>query len=222
MSQLNFFNPVSQLELNEQINFIISNKCVLLIKVNGVQYKTQILGKGTANQLILSKATSDVFSNQEASCSFEINHEQYLFDSHINSKPHELILDWPKSLSRLQRRNDFRALVPTGFTYTCVLTYLNHSKINQQIQLRDISLGGFQLQTRLKDIKAGDKLELNLKILKLDTDKLLVEVRHVKLLNDKVTYQIGVKLLDAHADLLSDMQSVIIKLDRIHRGKSYG
>lgn len=222
MSQLSFYNPVSQLELDEQIEFLLSSKGTLLLKVGGQQYKTQILNKNSAQQLVVSKTTSETFSNQEVSCSFEISHEQYLFNSFISTKPNELVIDWPKNLFRLQRRNDFRALVPTNFTYTCILNYLNHNKINQKIQLRDISLGGFQLQTRLKDIKAGDKLELNLKILKLDAEKLLVEVRHVKLLNDKVTYQIGVRLLDAHADLLSELQSVIIQLDRIHRGKSYG
>lgn len=222
MSQPSFFNPVSQLELDEQLQFLVNSKSSLLIKVNDKQYKAQILSKNSSRQLILSKSTNEVFSNQEASCSFEINHEQYLFNSFLTSKTHDLVLDWPTTLYRLQRRNDFRALVPTSFNYTCVLSYLNHSKINQKIQLRDMSLGGLQLQTRIKDIKPGDKLELNLKILKLDVDKLLTEVRHIKLLNDKVTYQIGVKLLDVHADLLSDLQSVIIQLDRMHRGKSYG
>lgn len=221
MSQLNFYNSVSQLELDEQLNFIIHQKYPMLIKVNSNQYKTNILGKNSTNKLIISKTTNDVFSNNEVSCSFEVSSEQYFFQSFINSTNSEVLIDWPKELLKLQRRNDFRALVPMNFTYTCLLGYHNLQKINQKIILRDLSLGGFQLQTRLNTIKAGDRLELNIKILKLEAEKVLTEVRHVKLLNDKVTYQIGVKLLDVHADFLSDLQSVIVHLDRIHRGKSY-
>ena len=163
------------------------------------------------------------FSNEEVICSFEIKDERYLFRTNLNSTRAELLLNLPYDIYQLQRRNNFRVMIPAAVSYVCTIRSVNFAKTNIKAELRDLSMGGCLVILQNADklnIPKDSEVEMSLKLNEFDTPSIKTEAKHLRPVESNNTLQIGLQYLDPSADFLSELQNLLMQLDRIQRGKN--
>lgn len=221
MSNPSFFNKISQVSMDELMEFLDHNQSEITIKVLRQYIKTNIHSKKSNRLLSLFKFSSHQFSNEPITCIFQVKDDRYFFVSHLNYTNTDYTIEIPAEIYQLQRRNDYRATMPMGVVYTCEIKSINGVKTDIKTEIRDMSLGGTQLSVAgiSSDIKAGDELSLHLKLDKFEFQNLLLTAKHIKFIDTQNTSLIGASLVAPHSTVLSELQAMLMHLDRIHRGK---
>lgn len=226
MDEKSFFNKVSQVSLNELVDFMVHNQIELNIKVRDQYIKTKVYSKKKNKLINFTKFITDEFNNHEytnepITCLFQIGEDKYLFKSLLINNKAGCQIEIPTEIIHFQRRNDFRAAVPTGLYYKCEIISINGIKTSIKTEIRDLSLGGCQISVDgiSSDIKMDDELELYIKLNKFEFQKLLVVAKHIKPLDSQNSTSIGASLLEPDSGLKSELLAMLMYLDRVQRGK---
>ena len=195
----------------------------MTIKVNNKFFKTRILATKDSNEFLLFRFNFEKYTSDMVICSFEINAEKYFFTSFIKTYQSDILLNTPNEVFQLQRRNDFRVMVPVGLNYQCTVREIDGIPHKLVAELRDLSLGGCQIALVDKNINLQPDLELgfDLRMNNLEREKIFCQVRHIIHLPKTSKIQVGLSFKNSDADFLTDLQGLLVQLDRIHRGKSY-
>ncbi|MEK6627484.1 MAG: PilZ domain-containing protein [Bdellovibrionota bacterium] len=221
MDEQTFFNKVSQVTLNELVDFMVHNQIELNIKVDDQYIKTTVHTKKNTKLMTLVKFSTEEFNNKSVTCLLRIGDDKYLFKSFLSNNKASCLIEIPREILYFQRRSDFRAPVPTGVHYKCEVIGINGTRARIKAEIRDMSLGGCQISVDglTSDIKPDDELELYIKLNKFEFQKLLVIAKHIKPSDVQNTTLIGASLLEPDSELKSELQSMMLYLDRVHRGK---
>ena len=220
---INFYTLLDQMNYNETLDFLVHNQTEITLKINGRHYKSKILTRNKSNQFLIYKFNFETYSLDTTVCSFEISAEKYFFKSKISSEVAALAIIVPTEIFKLQRRNDFRISVPATISYSCEIKSVRNSTLNLKSEIRDLSLGGCQLSVKLTGINLhrGDNLYLKIKIHSFEWEKIHCQCKHASSKKNDLKYNVGLKFLESSAAFATDLQTLLVQLDRIHRGKTY-
>jgi c-di-GMP-binding flagellar brake protein YcgR len=220
MSIPTFFNKISQVSLNELLEFLDHNQTEIIIKIINQYIKTNISSRKSQNALRILKFSSYDFSNEPIICSFQTKDDHYFFKSYLNSSNSDYSIEVPNEVYQLQRRNDYRVSMPMGVVYTCEIRNVNGSITAIKTEIRDISLGGCQISVAANSlVKSDDKLDLYIKLDKFEFAKIPLNVKHVKSIEGQNTLLIGASYHQMGGELTSELLSMLMYLDRVQRGK---
>lgn len=222
MSKDTFYEKLGDMALKEIIAFLDHNQTELTIKINGQYVKAGINYIKNDKYFSVLRFNAFDFSNEPVLCSFQIKEERYFFNSFLNSTKLDYTIDLPEAIFHLQRRNDFRVSMPMGIPYTCIITAQNGIQKSVEAEVRDISMGGFQLSAPAYQLetRTNDLLDVKFVIDRYEFPRIEVEARHIKFLEDQDTLLIGASFKDLSGDAATEMRSVLMFLDRAQRGKT--
>jgi len=217
-----FFNKISQVSQVELINFLGHNQSELTLKIANQYIKVNVNTLKSNKYLSLLKFSDFHFKNEPVICLFTIKEEVYFFKSLLNNTNADYAIDFPTDIYQLQRRNDYRVSIPVGLYYESEIRILNAQSKKIKIEVRDISLGGCQLLVKKSsdEFKSEDKIELYIKIDRFEFTQLTMTVKHVKVVESQNYSLIGASFTDLTGSTISEMQALLMHLDRIHRGKT--
>jgi hypothetical protein len=220
MSDSSFYNKINQVAADELVDFLGHNQTELVIKIQGQYVKTHVNSKKSDRNLGLNKFSTYDFSNEPIVCSFQVKEDLYFFKSFMSSTNLDYALEVPADIYQLQRRNDYRVSMPLGMAYKCET--LDRKKI--KVEIRDLSLGGCQisLNGHFPEIKKDDEVRIYLKLDRFEFPSIALLAKHVKVIESQNNTLIGASYLEPDGPFLAELQAMIMYLDRIHRGKSYG
>ncbi len=163
-----------------------------------------------------------MFQNEQVICNFRIKEDLYFFRSFLNATKTDYTIDIPTELFQLQRRNDFRISIPMGLNYECFISTINGQEKNVAIELRDLSLGGCQISAPATEVEIIPEtlFNINFTIDRFEFLNLELKARHVKYIDNQDNVIIGASFLDIKGEKLTEMQSLLMYIDRFARGKS--
>lgn len=222
MSDESFYNKIDQVALKDVIDFLDHNKSEITVKILGQYIKTTVNSRKNEKQLSLPKFDSFEFSNEPVSCTFQIKDDRYFFKSFLTNGSAEYCIDIPANIYQLQRRSDYRVVVPIGVNYKCKILAVNENKALISVELRDISLGGclISIPGLSSDYNVSDKLEIFLQLDKFEFQKLQIEIKHLKHVETQNTTLIGSAFTDPESDMRSQLLAMLMHLDRVKRRKA--
>jgi c-di-GMP-binding flagellar brake protein YcgR len=221
MSGKGFYQKISDLDLKELISFIDHNQTELVMKISDQFVKANVNHIKNDKFFSIFKFHNFDFSNEPVICCFHARDEIYFFRSYINTAKVEYTIDLPKEVFHLQRRNDFRVSMPIGLPHTCVIQYINGLQKNINVEMRDLSLGGCQLNAPAyeTEVKTDDEIFIKLKIDRFEFGQLRLKARHCKLIKEQDSMLIGASFVDLDGENLSELRALLMFLDRKSRGK---
>lgn len=222
MSESSFYNKISQVASNDLIEFLDHNKTEIVLKVLNQYIKTGINSRKNEKHLSLPKFSTFEFSNEPVVCIFQANDERYFFKSFLNNSSADYSLEIPAEIYQLQRRNDYRVPVPIGVNYKCKILSVNNVKSLMSVEIRDISLGGILISAPgiSSDFKVDDIIEIFVQLDRFEFQKLTITVKHIKFVETQNNTLIGASLLEPESEILSQLQAMLMHLDRIKRRKA--
>jgi c-di-GMP-binding flagellar brake protein YcgR len=222
MSQMSFFNNLGPTNSEDLIDFLVHSQGNVVLKINNRHFKTKVLTKKNERQIAVYKFNFETYMNDSIVCSFEIKDEKYFFKSSLRSTNSELLVNIPNEVFQLQRRNDFRVSIPTSLAYECEIKTINfqHSKV--KVELRDLSLGGCLVSLKNAsqyEIPLDCEVEISLAINEFENPSIITVAKHIKPITTNNTVQLGLQYLDPTAEFLSELQGLLVQLDRLQRKK---
>ncbi|MBY0553750.1 PilZ domain-containing protein [bacterium] len=221
MSIQSFFNKIGQVSASELLEFLDHNQSEITIKIVNQHIKTNINSLKNNKHISLMKFSSYDFSNEPVICTFQVKEDRYFFKSHLSSTNIDYIVEVPSEIFQLQRRNDYRVSMPVGVVYKCEIRDVNGVKTTTKAEIRDMSLGGCQISVNgTVEIKQNDELDLYIKLDKFEFPKLPLTAKHIKFIEAQGTTLIGASYYQPSGTLIADLQSMLMHLDRVHRGKA--
>lgn len=222
-AQDGFYNLVDNVKRDEVILSLMNDNIEIALKINIKHCRAKILAKRNANEFLISQVSKEKFKDERITCSFEFKRNKYFFKTLLTSNVDGMTILSPTELFQLQRRDNFRMVIPIGVKYVAELQSINGKRINEKMEIRDISLGGCQVVFKKIAIKInpGDHLQIKIQMLDLDKELISCQAKHVLPLQSDTKVQLGMTLTEPDANLLRGLQSLLIHLNRIHRGKKY-
>lgn len=221
--KLGFYNLIDPAKRIETLDALIAENTEIVIKINELHCRTKILAKRSETEFLISKISPAKFKNERVMGSFEFKRNKYFFKTSLTSNTDGMTIVIPTEIFQLQRRNNFRVAVPIGVKYVAEIQTIKGKKVKEKIEIRDVSLGGCQIvfKKTAYTVSTNDELQLKIQMLDIDKDLIVCAAKHVLPLQNNTKVQVGVSFTDPDADFLTDLQSLLIHLDRIHRGKKY-
>jgi hypothetical protein len=221
MDTSTFFNKISQDSKAKLLESLAQDQTEITIKIINQYIKSNIKSRKSEKALSIEKFSSYDFSNEPIICSFQINEDRYFFKSYLNSNNSDYSIEVPQEVFQLQRRNDFRVSMPIGQVYTCEIRNVNGATTAIKVEIRDMSLGGCQISVAASsELKKDDEVDLYIKIDSFEFAKLPLNVKHIKNIEGQNSLLIGASYYQLSSVLASELQSMLIHLDRIKRGKA--
>ncbi len=223
MNNKTFFTKLDNAKKIEILDFLIHNSTPIVLKVKNEHYKSKILNRTKKGFFSIYKFSLINFNQENVMCSFSIRDEKYFFKSMLSYDSDEFRIDIPVEVFQLQRRNDFRINIPIGLSYICEIKRMAYPKGPFKVELRDISLGGCQIAfpSKLTTVDDGSDIDLKIIMNQFENDKIPCTAKHIKKIEKAEMTIIGLKFFDPSAELLTDLQGLLVYLDRVHRGKGY-
>ena len=222
-SDIQFYTLIDASKFKETIDFLEHNHTDITLKIRSKHVRSKIVVKKNERELLIYKFNFQDFESEPVICSFEINAEKYFFKSEISTQQLSLVMQIPKEIFQLQRRDDFRIIVPAGSHYECTIKTIEGRPAKIAPEVRDLSLGGCQLGFAKPEIplKRDVEIGLHFKMNNLDREDIYGSVRHIEYANQGKKIIMGLKFKSSDADFLADLQALLVHLDRVHRGKTY-
>ena len=222
MSDESFYNKIDQVALKDAIDFLDHNNSEITIKILGQYIKTNVNSRKNEKQLSLPKFDSFEFSNEPVSCVFQIKDDRYFFRSFLTNGLAEYNIDIPAEIYQLQRRSDYRVVMPIGVNYKCKIVGHNDSKALISIEIRDISLGGclISIPGLTSDYNVNDKLDLFLQLDKFEFQKIPAVIKHIRHVDSQNNTLLGSAFEDPESEMRSQLLAMLMHLDRVKRRKA--
>lgn len=222
-ADIQFYNIINATKFKETIEFLVHNQTSFTLKIRSKHVRSKVINKKNDRELLIYKFNFEDFASESVICSFEIKAEKYFFKSEITTNKLNLVIQIPQEIFQLQRRDDFRIVVPVGSAYECCIRTIDGRPVKLNAEVRDLSLGGCQIGTLKTDYHLQRDVEIgfNFKMNHIDRENIYCSVRHVENVMHNTKVIMGLKFKSSDADFLADMQALLVQLDRIHRGKTY-
>ena len=222
MENTSFYNKISQVAFKDILEFLVHNNTEISLKVFGNYIKTNIDAIKDEKQFRIQKFSSSDFSDEPVTGAFQIKDDCYFFKSLLTNYGSDFAIDIPTDIYQLQRRNDYRVVMPIGVVYKCKLLTVNEVNNLLSVEIRDLSLGGclIALPGMSSELKAADKIELFLQLDKFEFQKLQLEVKHIKFIESQNTTSVGAAFLDPESDVRSQLLGLLMHLDRVKHRKT--
>lgn len=222
-ADVNFYTLLDPMPFRETMDFLIHNQTEIVLKIRNEHFKSKIIVKKDSNVFSIYKFNFTAYKAEKVVCSFEISAEKYFFMSEITSTNAEFLLQVPLEIFKLQRRNNFRVSVPASVPYTCEISLIEGRAAKMKVEIRDLSLSGCQLVAKIDHdlVKDGDEVVLSLKLHTFDWEKIQCQAVRSVSTNLESKRNLGLKFSESSAAFSTDMQRLLVQLDRIHRGKTY-
>lgn len=221
--QQSFFNKITQVAFQELVDFMGHNQTELVIKLQGQYIKTKVSAKKSDKNFGLSRFSPYDFSNEPVVCSFQVQEDLYFFRSFLNTSQSDYSLQIPAAIFQLQRRNNYRVSIPVGLIYTCEVVAVNGVTKKVKAEIRDLSLGGCQVAisggAAAELVHQNDEFDIYLKLNRFEFSRLRLAAKHVKVIEGQNSILIGASFDELNADVLAELQAMLMFLDRLHRGK---
>ncbi len=219
MSQQAFFAKLDGSKKMELVDYLIQSKCEFLVKIKDQHYKSKILTEKGLTSFSIYKFFSGSFKHQEVSCSFDYKDSKFFFRSSLTNNGGELILDTPSDIFQMQRRNDFRVNLPPKSGYTCEIVRVNDSKKKIPVDLRNLSLGGCQIAVKINDLTLiqNEEVALRIQIKEFEAEAIPTLAKHIKNGETSDIVLVGLQFVEPEADFLTELQGLLMYLDRTHR-----
>jgi len=216
-----FYQKIGAMDLKELVSFIDHNQTELIIKVANQFVKANVTHIKNDKHFSIFRFHTFDFSNEPVTVCFHSRDEIYFFRSYLSSAKVEYIIDLPSEIFQLQRRNDFRVSMPIGLPHKCVINYINGSQKNIEVEMRDLSLGGCQLNAPSyeTEVKNDDEIFISLKIDRFEFSQIRLRARHCKVIKEQDSTLIGASFIDLDGENLSELRALLMFLDRKSRGK---
>jgi c-di-GMP-binding flagellar brake protein YcgR len=223
MSQQAFFTLIARPQLTNIIDKLLDQGTEIVIKVKAQYYKSKIIARRTPSLFLIYKFSKYHIDTETVTCSFELDDEKYFFKSTIVSTEAEFKINIPDEIFQLKRRSDFRVNVPLGVSYTCELKRAHLQRNVFQVELRDISLGGCQIAfpSSLLQVTVDSEFDLKIKMNQFESERIPCVSKMIKKNESLQTTLVGLQFIDPDAAFLTELQGLLVYLDRIHRGKGY-
>jgi hypothetical protein len=224
MAQLNFFSQVDPEKRVSVLDFLQKSGGDLRIKIRDQNYRSKILNKKGDGLYSIYKFIPGNFQDQEATFSFDAEDGKFFFRGSISTVGSDLIVNIPTEIFQLVRRSDFRVDLPPKNGYPCAIMSVNGKKKATPIpaELRNISLGGCQIWVQTSDISPNkeDEISLNLTIKDFEWEHIKGIAKQIRPANEKGDLTVlGLQFKDPDAEFLTEVQSALMYLDRMHRHK---
>jgi hypothetical protein len=221
--ELEFYNLLLPNERRRILDTLLSSTIKITLKIKHTHQTTQLLKRRNESEFLLSNTIAGIFRDERISGSFEIEKDKYFFKTSLTTFPDGSSILVPTDVFKLQRRNNFRVNVPKGVFYTAEILWVSGQYWDKKVEVIDMSLGGCQIHFEQNNlvIQNGDEIQLRIKMLDLDEERITGQIKHVVSLNKLGKTQLGIEFKNPVGDLLTDLQSLLIHLDRIQRGKRY-
>ena len=190
-----------------QINDIEDKKKIL---EDAIANQVTITAKGASDELfelrpILIRSTSYLLcekvskqvnlSVDELICTFVLGHDKYFFKSRFNVDKNEVRLLLPMDFYLLQRRQNYRLILPSHFKASYEITSINQIRTHLEGRVVDLSSGGSRLEFMGPlTMKIGDILDGELSIQGRETLPIRAEVKHTKD-SESAKHSMGVQFL---------------------------
>ncbi len=221
MSRQTFFAPTDSTKKNELVDYLVQSGCEFIVKIKENHYRTKILSEKSLTSFSIYKFFSGSFTQQDVTCSFMYQESKYFFKSSLTNKGNELLLDVPIDIYQLQQRNDFRVDIPPNSGYLCQIVKVNSVKKKISADLRNLSLGGCQIALDVNDLvlMQNEQVTLKLQIKEFEAEDIQTMAKHIKNGETSNLVLVGLQFVDPQADFLTELQSLLMYLDRTHRGR---
>jgi c-di-GMP-binding flagellar brake protein YcgR len=212
------YKKIGQLDFKELVEFLEHNNTEIIIKVNSQFTKAHVTQIIPEKAICISKFSDYEFSNEPITCLFHFKDEMYFFSTHLNNSKAEYHLDLPSEIFQYQRRNDYRVTMPIGQSYVCKIIFVQGNPKNIQTEIRDLSLGGFQLSVPayLLNISEGSEFDITLAVDTFEFPQLKMIAKHIKTIEEQDSLLIGAQFVDLANDA-REMQGLLMHLHRKSR-----
>ena len=219
MNQPTFFAKLDSTKKNELVDYLVESGCEFIVKISQNHYKSKILTEKGLTSFSIYKFFSGSFNHQEVTCSFEYKESKFFFKSSLTNKGGELVLDTPENIFQMQRRNDFRVNIPPNSGYVCEIVKVNTAKKKITVDLRNLSLGGCQIAVNVNDLVLiqNEEVALRIQIKEFDAEAIPTLAKHIKNGETSELVLVGLQFVDPQADFLTELQGLLMYLDRTHR-----
>jgi hypothetical protein len=221
--ELEFYNLLLPNERRQILDTLLSSMIKITLKIKHTHQTTFLLKKRNENEYLLNNTIAGSFRDERISGSFEIQKDKYFFKTSLTTFSDGTSILIPTDIFKLQRRNNFRVAVPNGVFYSAEILWVNGQYWDKKIDVVDMSLGGCQIHFEQNNlvVQSGDEIQLRIKMLDLEEESITGQIKHVVNLTKSGKTQLGIEFKNPVGDLLTDLQSLLIHLDRIQRGKRY-
>lgn len=217
MAEKKFFNPLSDIEKADVLSFVNTHTMACTFKIYDSYWKSQFIK--TANQSLKIYKTNRIqFQNEKIIILFEMQNDQFFFQTSGSSVNDEIHLKNPEEVFKLQRRNDFRVSIPASVTPIIVLKEYPDLKIH----LEDLSLGGCKMKIKTQfalDLKIDQTVFLKLKIIDFEQDRLECTVKFNDFQKEYSSLILGLQFNNLDTEQTVILRNTLIQIDRILRGK---
>ncbi len=214
----NFYTPVSNLDFIEIYQHIKTNKMAVAYKIFD-QHSKSIFLPISGEKLCIAKTLPHKYNKEEIICCFDYNGETHLFKSTVTNDETNYLVDRPAEICKMQRRDNFRVNVPTSLKHLFKIT----REPSLKCEIRDISLGGCKISinsTFPLGYKIGDDITCLMGLLDFDQLTLKSEIVFSEYINENKTQIYGLKFTDLDSETTSVLQTTLVRVDRIIRGKN--
>lgn len=221
---MSFYKLVEPNLRNEILNSFIKENIEIVLKIDHSHFRTKIASKRSETEFLLTRHLAEKFKNEAISGTFEYKRNKYFIKTILNSNLDGVIISVPTEVFLLQRRNNFRMVIPIGVKYVAELQTINGRRVKEKVEIRDISLGGCQFVCKKNantKIQTGDDIQIKIQMLDLDKELIAAEARHVMALQSDTKLQVGINFIEPDGEFLTKLQNLLMHLDRVHRGKKY-
>jgi len=220
---LEFYNAIDKETVVPLLEQAIREKVEVVLKIHDAHHRTRFAAKKSLDQISLIRFIPVSFQDERVTISFEVDRRKYFFKTSLSSKGDDISIKVPAEVFKLQRRNNFRVVIPDGVKYTAEIKTINGKRASEKFEMRDISLGGCQIvfnKPKLM-VNKNDEVQFNLQMLDVENELITCQVKHLLSFAGESKLQAGLEFVNPDSDFLTDLQSLMIHLDRILRGKKY-
>ncbi len=223
MSDSSFFNKLAPNTTQDILEFSFRSQINLVLKIHDRHFKTRILTKKNDREFSVYKFNFVEYQNEDVICSFDVRNDKYFFKALLKATDSDFIISIPADVYQLQRRNDFRITITPSISYSCEVRLINFKKLTAKAELVDLSLGGCLISLKNADkfeVPKDGEVEISLKINDFENQSIVTIAKHVRMIGSNNSLQLGLQYVDPSANFLSELQTLLIQLDRIQRGKT--
>jgi c-di-GMP-binding flagellar brake protein YcgR len=156
---------------------------------------------------------------KELACYFLYQNEIYFFTSKTSFTDTTIIFSIPPVLYKIQRRDNFRALVPKSIKQHLEIVGIKQLKVT----LVNLSLGGCKVivsypeALSIDQLKEGFQIKLLMSFISFENHVFHCKVKFLKDNSLEKLVTVGLEFEKLKADEIKELQANIFKIDRLNR-----
>ena len=219
-----FNNPVDEKTKRDILRWLVTTRTNVKITLDQKSFESVTYPTSDLSRIIVICSDTDRTEKEfktckDLTCHFTLQNEIYFFYSKTTFNETAILFSIPATIFKIQRRGNFRVPIPKNMTQ-----HLEFESAKQlKVKLIDLSLGGCNITATYSDTAWISHLKLDLEIglkmtfLSFDQQIFYCKIKFIQ--NDlrTRTVSLGLSFEKLKAKEMQDMQSNIIKIDRLNR-----